>query len=70
MTASDSILVEKNQEFYDALSNATIQIKYNTHEMFDDKVLELTDFEISFELMYILDELNNTVDSIVKGVFD
>ena len=70
MTASDSILVEKNQEFYDALSNATILIKYNTHEMYDDKVLELTDFEISFELMYILDELNNTVDSIVKGVFD
>ena len=70
MTAGESIMIEKSQAFYDALSNAVIEIKYNTHDMNEDEILKLEDFVISFELKYILEEFNSTVNSIVSDVFN
>ena len=69
LTAGESVLIEKTQAFYDALTNAEIQIKYNVNELFEDQIATFTGFEVTVTTGYAFDELEYSFDSFVNGLF-
>ena len=69
LTAGESVLIEKTQAFYDALTNAEIQIKYNVNELFEDQIATFTGFEVTVTVAYSFDELEYSFDSFVKDLF-
>ena len=69
LTAGESVLIERKIEFYEALNNASIKIKYKENANAEDKVIIFETYEISYSLDFILDELKFTVDDFSLDVF-
>ena len=63
-------MIEGTTEFYDALKNATIKIKYRDNALFDEKVIIFEEFEVTYSLGFIMNEIKYTTNESILGVFN
>lgn len=70
LSASELIMIEGTTEFYDALKNATIKIKYRDNALFDEKVIIFEEFEVTYSLGFIMNEIKYTTNESILGVFN
>lgn len=69
-SATQTILIPKNVDFYEALTKATIKLYYQINDMYEEQVLELKDFNIQFSYDYFIDEMLNTSQGYFSRIFN
>ena len=69
LTTSQTVTLEKTQEIYDMIKNGKIEITYIPNKHFPDEVLVLDQFDITFELMFMMDEMLFTFDNTMDDLF-
>ena len=57
LSASKTLLVSKDIDIYDMISNGKIEINYITNKLFPEETLILEEFDIQFDTMFLIDEM-------------
>ena len=70
MTTSQTISFEKDANIYEMIRNGKIEITYIDNELFPEKVLLLEEFEMNFELMFIVEEMLITSNGAIENIFE
>lgn len=66
---TQSVFIEKTEDFYKALTNAGIEIYYQLNDIFDEEVLNLNNIDFQFTCDYIIDEMLLTSNNYYNNIF-
>lgn len=70
LTTGTSIFIPKTAEFYQKLYESIIEINYNINEILEDGQIIIDDFEFTFDSVYIVDEIEFTINDFIGNIFE
>lgn len=68
-TVVETDLIEKDIEFYKALTKASIELYYQINDIYDENVIDFSEIDIQFTYDYIIDEMLITNNSYYLNIF-
>ncbi len=69
MTTGSLLRIEKNLDFYEMINTGKIEIYFVDNSYFDEQVLVLDDFNIEFDLMFMMDEMLFNTNELIDQMF-
>ena len=69
MTTGSLLRIEKNLDFYEMINTGKIEIYFVDNSHFDEQVLVLDDFNIEFDLMFMMDEMLFNTNELIDQMF-
>ncbi len=70
LSASQTIILEKNEDFYNLIKDAKIEINYRVNDALPEEKLILESYDIKFDFMFIVEEQLFTANNFFKALFE
>ncbi len=69
-TSLQTDFIDKNLNFYEALTKASIELHYRLNDVYSEKVIDFADIDIVFSYDYIIDEMLMTNNGYYNNIFE